>query len=234
MNLPFQTHTEWKVEYTRRGTHTESESEYTLEVEIGIHKEEDTHTEWKVGYTWRGTHTEWDMDTHTKCKMGYKFLVLVYLGLERRIYCNVSDQNLIKLLLLTSIFSQLSKYFFDKASISSSSPFEQRFYILLSWAEPLHPDYQAQFNRASTFPSPGPVGQRFHVHPHYPAQLGNAFTSSLPGPTGQSLYIFLTRPSWAALLHLPHQITRSCWARPLNLPYQITRLNWEALLHPHY
>lgn len=37
MNFPFKTHTERKVGYTRRGTHTEWESKYKLKVEIGMH-----------------------------------------------------------------------------------------------------------------------------------------------------------------------------------------------------
>lgn len=61
---------------------------------------------------------------------------------ERWICCNVSDKNLIKLLLLTSIFSQQSKS---------------------HWVESLHLDHQAQLGRATTSSSPGPTGQTFHI-----------------------------------------------------------------------
>lgn len=102
------------------------------------------------------------------------------LCLKRCICGNMRDENLIKLLLITSIFSSQYKFY---------------------WIEPLPLGHQAQLGRVSTSSSPGPVGQSFYLSIGQTLSV-RASESSSPGPIGQ---ILITRPNQVKLLHFHHQ-----------------------------
>ncbi len=157
------------------------------------------HTE---GHTHRGTYTRGG-DIHTGGEYTHEgkihtrdtYMEETYTQyIERCIYCNVSHENLIKPLELTSvgIFSPQAQFIRAALLHLLHHLVGHCFYILTTrphWVALLHLPQQAQFI-FTTRPRWATI-----LHLPHQAQLGSFYTSSS----------LTTRPCWAALLHLPHQ-----------------------------